>query len=187
MPFLYKIAYLNLQMRYLCVEFQRSVCLSLRPSVCPASGVHSVVPTVRVGSISYLSILSSNFRRCVEFLAIFWGNLKLWLCLILTWNLMWITSVGNHGATGGISEPRHCSCSSYVIILYCIHMNSIYPHSEDRFTSTGAVAWFLQWNWVLVNIVAADVLVFWYSPKLFTSCVMEQSHGVIWIVNALRI
>ena len=36
-----------------------------RPSVCPASCVRSVAPTVLVGSISYLYILSSNFRRCV--------------------------------------------------------------------------------------------------------------------------
>ena len=35
------------------------------PSVCPASSVRSVAPTVLVGSISYLHILSSNFRRCV--------------------------------------------------------------------------------------------------------------------------
>ena len=58
--------------------------LSVRLSVPhrPASRVRSVVPTLLVGSISYLHILSSNFRRCVackvsckilkfEFLAIF--------------------------------------------------------------------------------------------------------------------
>ena len=38
---------------------------SVRPSVRPASRVRSVAPTVLVGSISYLYILSSNFRRCV--------------------------------------------------------------------------------------------------------------------------
>ena len=38
---------------------------SVRPSVRPASRVRSVVPTVLVGSISYLYILSSNFTRCV--------------------------------------------------------------------------------------------------------------------------
>ena len=39
---------------------------SVRPSdVRPASRVRSVVPTVLVGCISYLYILSSNFRRCV--------------------------------------------------------------------------------------------------------------------------
>ena len=38
---------------------------SVHPSVCPASRVHSVASTVVVWSISYLHILSSNFRRCV--------------------------------------------------------------------------------------------------------------------------
>ena len=42
-----------------------SICLLVCLSVHPASRVHSVVPTVLVGSISYLYILSSNFRRCV--------------------------------------------------------------------------------------------------------------------------
>ena len=38
---------------------------SVRPSVRPASRVRSVAPAVLVGSISYLHILSNNFRRCV--------------------------------------------------------------------------------------------------------------------------
>ena len=42
-----------------------SVHLSVRPSIYYASHVRSVVPTVLVGSISYLCILSSNFSRCV--------------------------------------------------------------------------------------------------------------------------
>ena len=56
--------------------------MSICPSVRPASRVRSVAPTVLVGSISYLHILSSNFWRCVackvackiskfEFLAVF--------------------------------------------------------------------------------------------------------------------
>ena len=43
------------------IGFTPSVC----PSVRPASRVRSVAPNVVVGSISYLYILSSNFRRCV--------------------------------------------------------------------------------------------------------------------------
>ena len=102
---------------------------SIRPSVCPcvrpASRVRSVAPTVLVGSIWYLHILSSNFSKCVmckvsckigkfEFLAIF-QNLQLWLCLVLTWDLMWITSMGNHGGGGGgISERRRSSCSGLI-------------------------------------------------------------------------
>ena len=42
-----------------------SPCPSLRLSVCGPNRVHSVSSTILVGSISYLHILSSNFRRCV--------------------------------------------------------------------------------------------------------------------------
>ena len=42
-----------------------SVRPSVRSSVRPASSVRSVAPTVLVGSISYLYILSSYFRSCV--------------------------------------------------------------------------------------------------------------------------
>ena len=38
---------------------------SVRLSVRPASRVHSVAPTVLVGSISYLYTVSRNLRRCV--------------------------------------------------------------------------------------------------------------------------
>ena len=41
--------------------FTPSVC----PSVCPATRVRYVAPTLLVGSISYFYILSSNFRGCV--------------------------------------------------------------------------------------------------------------------------
>ena len=54
------------------------VLVSLRPSVRPASRVRSVVPTVLVGSISYLCILSSNFRRCVS-CKVFCKILKFWI------------------------------------------------------------------------------------------------------------
>ena len=105
------------------VSLRPSICLSVRPSVRPASRVRSVVPTVLVGSISYLHILSSNRRWCVackdfwlikkfKILAIFY-NLYLWLCLVLAWDLMWFTSMGNHGAAVGISEWGRSSCSSF--------------------------------------------------------------------------
>ena len=41
--------------------------IGFTPSVHPASRVRSVAPTALVGSISYLYILSSNFRRCVVY------------------------------------------------------------------------------------------------------------------------
>ena len=72
-------------------------------------------------SNAQLYILSSNFRSCVPCkvsckISVF-GNLKIFwflLCLFLTWNLIWITSMGNHVAVGGISE-RRCYISSILI------------------------------------------------------------------------
>ena len=49
------------------VYWFHSVRPSVCPPVCPASCVSSVAATVLVGSISYLHILSSNFRRCVTY------------------------------------------------------------------------------------------------------------------------
>ena len=72
------------------------------PCVRPTSRVRFEAPTVLVGSILYLCILSSNFRR---------RNMPVWLCLLLT--LMWITTMGNHGVAGDISEYRCSNCSSY--------------------------------------------------------------------------
>ena len=42
-----------------------SVRLSIRPSICPTSPVHTVARTVVVRSMWYSYILSSNFRMCV--------------------------------------------------------------------------------------------------------------------------
>ena len=71
-----------------------SPCPSVRPSVCGQNCVRSVSSTILVGSISYLHILSSNFRRCVacnvcfkiEKFEILANSLSLylWLCLLLT-------------------------------------------------------------------------------------------------------
>ena len=48
---------------YTC--FTLSVCPSVHLSVCGQNRVRSVSSTILIGSISYLHILSSNFRRCV--------------------------------------------------------------------------------------------------------------------------
>ena len=62
------IAYKNLYTpaQRSCWGGGRGILVSLCPSVHPSvSSVRSVVPTVLVGSISYVYILSSNFRRFV--------------------------------------------------------------------------------------------------------------------------
>ena len=93
------------------VSRRPSVCPSICPAVCGQNRVCSVSSTILAGSISYLHILSS---RCVaykcycefpkfEFLAKFWN---LWLCLVMTWDLIWIHSMGNHGAAAGILRTQ---------------------------------------------------------------------------------
>ena len=78
----------------------------VRLSVCGQNRVRSVSSWILIGSSSYLRILSSNFRRCVacnarfkikqfEILANFL-NLWLWLCLLLTWDPIWLNGIGNH-------------------------------------------------------------------------------------------
>ena len=52
-----------------------SPCLSVSPSVCGQNRVHSVSPIILAGSISYLHILSSNFRRCVAYKG-FWKKFE---------------------------------------------------------------------------------------------------------------
>ena len=90
------ISYLHI----LSSNFRRCVCPSVRLSICGQNRVRSVSSRILIGSISYLHILSSNFRRCVacnahfkiqkfEILAIFF-NLLLWLCLLLTWDPIWL-------------------------------------------------------------------------------------------------
>ena len=47
--------------------FTSPVRLSVGPSVCGQNRVRSVSSTILVGSISYLHILSSNFRMCITY------------------------------------------------------------------------------------------------------------------------
>ena len=47
------------------IKFSEDVRPSVRLSVCGHNRVRSVSSTILIGSISYLHILSSNFRRCV--------------------------------------------------------------------------------------------------------------------------
>ena len=61
---------INLLYPFLFIRsWKGGILVSRRPSICPTAcgqnRVHSVTSTILVGSISYLHILSSNFRRCV--------------------------------------------------------------------------------------------------------------------------
>ena len=57
-------------------------CLSIRPSLCGQNRAHFVCSTILAGSISYLHILLSNFRRCVAYYAFSKSkHLKFWQIL----------------------------------------------------------------------------------------------------------
>ena len=63
-----------------------------------------------------------NLKICI------FGNFffkLLWLCLVFTWVLMWITSMGIHGAAGGISERRRSSCSSFILYNFLRYVKKI--------------------------------------------------------------
>ena len=100
------------------------ILVSLRPSVHlsvpPASRVCSVAPTVLAGSISYLYILLSNFRRCVmckvsskiskfKFLAMSLNlQLGIW-CEPLVWIIMGRREVSQN--TGVLVVPVYAKCN----------------------------------------------------------------------------
>ena len=88
----------------------------VRLSDCGKKRVRSVSSTILVGFITYLHILSNNFRRCaacmvcikihnIEILANSL-NLQLWHGLLLTWDPIWLHSIGNHGAAGYILRTQ---------------------------------------------------------------------------------
>ena len=116
------------------IGFTSSVRLSVSLSICPASLVHSAAPTVLVGSISYIYILSNNFWRCVmyqvsrklskfEFFGNFFNMCNL-LDFVLFWLGIWCQSlVWVIMGRRGISECRRTSCSSFVLfwIQICLY------------------------------------------------------------------
>ena len=71
------------------------------PSVCPSVD--------RIMSALYLQpYLSDPFNICTSYQAILANslNLQLWLCLLLTWDPIWLNSMGNHEAVGGIIRTQ---------------------------------------------------------------------------------
>ena len=54
-------------------------------------------------------------------------------CLVLTWDLMWITSMGNHGAARGISERRRSSCSSFGLNICVRYISNVLSDRAIRF------------------------------------------------------
>ena len=95
-----------------------SVCPSVRPShiPCPLCGLQfSLDPFHIYTSYKATSESVSHIKFLTKFkiwILTFVFNLQLWLCLFLTWELMWITSIGNQWVAVDFSERIHSSCSS---------------------------------------------------------------------------
>ena len=94
----------------------------VRLSVCGQNRVRSVSSTILIGSISYLHILSSNFRRCVACNARFKIQKFVNFDFVFFWlgiqydSMVWVTM----RRRGVSSERRRSSCFSYHTALYCI-------------------------------------------------------------------
>ena len=106
-------------------EGYSGVTLSVCLSVCGQNRVHSVSSTILIGSISYLHILSSNFRRCVVCNVCF-ENLKFWQILeICNFDFVFFWLGIQYDLIGwvimrqwGVSSERRCSsCSRYETAL----------------------------------------------------------------------
>ena len=106
-----------------------SVRLSVRLSIRPASRVHSVAPTVLVGSISYLHILSSTIGRCVTCkvsckiskFVLFWHGI--W-CESLVWVIMGRPGVSQNAGVLVVLVFSH--------LIGCNHVSA---------------SWVQQWPW----------------------------------------
>ena len=116
--------------------FTLSVYPFVRLSDCGQNLVRSVSSTILAGSISYLHISSSNFRKCVacvkfvsklkkiEVLANSL-NLSLSLCLVSTWEPTWNNSMGNHSWGGG-GYPQNAGILVGLVVIMLL-MYSV-PH-----------------------------------------------------------
>ena len=96
-----------------------SVRPCVRPSVCPPSALYRLQFWLDLCHIYVSYQATSEGVSPVKFFTTcqhlnFWQVFKfvILICLVLTWDLMWNTSMSNHGAAGCISERRRSTCSS---------------------------------------------------------------------------
>ena len=91
--------------------FSRSFGLDLE------NRVRSVASTVLDGFFPYLIQKITNMRRCVTCDDLWpWPISSRSFNLVLTWDLTWLNSVGNHEAAGVSSERRRSNCSSFILM-----------------------------------------------------------------------
>ena len=98
----------------------RSVTFSVLDQLFPY--LPQMITTIRgcVACEVYNNILKFKFFANFSNFLAFTLKKNLQFCLhsfhiFLTWDLIWINSMGNHGAVGVFSERRHSSCSSCIV------------------------------------------------------------------------
>ena len=99
--------------------------------------------------------MCTSYQACARVIAKL-QNLNFWQifvicnfdCLFMTWDLMWIASMGNPGAAGGISERRHFSCSSFgsLVIVRLLIESFLCLRMEDWVWGGGVVGHLLSFH-----------------------------------------
>ena len=114
------------------IGFTLAVCPSVRlwTASCPLCIFNN---TRRIHFI--FKHLINNYMRCVAYNVCFKTqqfeilanslNLELWLCLLLTWDPIWLNNMGNR-RRGQSSERRRSSCSSYNWFWYDYHISYMF-------------------------------------------------------------
>ena len=90
------------------LSIRLSVCLSVRPSVClwtescplcifnNTHWIHFIFPQATSEGVPHVMFVSKLEKNKIL------ANFQLWLCLLLTWDPIWINNMGNHEVAGGI-------------------------------------------------------------------------------------
>ena len=100
-----------------CLSFHLSVCLWIES--CPlcnfhnTAWIHFIIAHLNKQLSKVCCVKSCWQNSIIWIFAILFLNLLLWLWLLLTWDLIWINYMGNHGAAGVFLKHRHSSCYSY--------------------------------------------------------------------------
>ena len=99
---------------------------------------------------------------------------------------MWITSMGNHGAAGGISERRHSSCSSLDLIWAKFQVwlqlsnPSDLPIFSDGINHSEAGLLFSNIQHLMANLCRVEKLNHWMLPAvLFSEILLTKSNTPI--------
>ena len=98
---------------------------------------------------------------------------------------MWITSMDNHGAAGGISERRRSSCSSFLYFLLSFIFNVLHIMNCSKSSSSSH-----HHHLIIIIITIRHFLwnckeTSWYPLKLNTKCTLKDVYAIhMWKLNS---